>query len=633
MVDADPGTHHRSVYEFYADLSPDGSRMVYSTCEYPLVVSNSEGSETHHLYEIASANLDGGGRQRLTESHAFDSYPVWSPDANSIAFIRSSGSYDDTWIYLIEDGSKASRLWLEDLDVEAGLSPPTWSPDGESLAFVGYESISGERQPCLYTGTAGELDLEQLRITRYTPFRVTEATGPPSWSPNGQYIAFTRSGGKDAGVYVIRPNGTYLRRIVDGSSEGPLWPADSTEQPEYVNVFRGSPAWDSDSKRLLFIAREIIPNPLEDSIGFVPSRVFTVGLDGGDVVELDLPLPEFLRVTAAAWSPDGSRVAVSGDIRQFPWGEYETRRVILTADPDGGNMRILAAGDTVLSLVSGHYDESAGGLFEWNRSDPGIPVDTAPCSEGLVVPNPEENPGLVQDCETLLTIRDTLAGRVDLGWSRQVSIGEWEGITIGGEPLRVRKLGLSVRGLTGALSPELGLLSGLVELGLSGNWLSGQIPPELGNHTELESLDLSSNFLSGNIPPELGSLGNLRTLDLHGNVLSGSIPSELGSLSSLEELYLSGNRLEDPIPPELGMLKRLFSLTLGRNRLSGIIPTEMFGLIRLTSLDLWDTNLTGCFAAEFPEIPEEQANMEQCRPKGEAQGWPFGWGVLHLPLR
>ena len=119
VVDADPETHHRSVYELYADLSPDGSRMVYSTCEYPLDVSNSGSIGTHHFYEIASANLDGGGRQRLTESHAFDSYPVWSPDGNSIAFIRSSGAYDDTWIYLIEDGSEASRLWLEDLDVEA----------------------------------------------------------------------------------------------------------------------------------------------------------------------------------------------------------------------------------------------------------------------------------------------------------------------------------------------------------------------------------------------------------------------------------------------------------------------------------------------------------------------------------
>ena len=364
VVDADPEADYPSGYALYADLSPDGSRMVYSTCEYPLVASTSGGYGAHNPYEIASADLDGGGRQRLTESREFSSYPVWSPTGDSIAFIRSAGPDGPAWIYLIDDGYVPSRWWIGGQDVAAGLSPPTWSPNGQSLALVGYESTPGGRRSCLYAGAARSPDVIQYRTTMSAVFRVTEATGPPSWSPDGKYLAFTRSGGEDAGVYVIRPGGTDLRRIVDGSSQGPLWPPDVTELPENVNVFRGSPAWTPDSKRLLFISREIDADLVEESTGFVPSRVFTVSLDGGDVVELDLPLPEFVRVTAAAWSPDDKRVAVSGDIPQFPESEYAGRRVILTADPDGGNMRILAAGDTVLNLVSGHYDESVGGLFD-----------------------------------------------------------------------------------------------------------------------------------------------------------------------------------------------------------------------------------------------------------------------------
>ena len=125
---------------------------------------------------------------------------------------------------------------MEEPDVTSGLYPPTWSPNGESLAFLGYESTSGERQACLYMGTVEELEFQQLRANRPSPYRVTEATGPPSWSPDAQYIAFTRSGGEDAGVYVVRPNGNDLRRIADGSSQGPLWPSDVTELPENVNT-------------------------------------------------------------------------------------------------------------------------------------------------------------------------------------------------------------------------------------------------------------------------------------------------------------------------------------------------------------------------------------------------------------
>ena len=616
LVDAalsGPEADYPSGYGFYADLSPDGSRIVYSTCEYPLVVSTSEGIATRHPREIASAGLDGEGRQRLTESPAFDSYPIWSPDGKIIAYIGGRGPLGDTWIYLLEDGSSAPRRWwLGEQDVAAVLAPPAWSPNGVSLALVASESTPGGRQSCLYTGAAFGPEVIQYRTTLSAVYRVTEATGPPSWSPDGQHIAFTRSGRGDAGVYVVRPNGSDPQRIVDGSSEGPLWPSDVTELPENVDTFRGSPAWSPDGKWLLFVTREIDPNLVEEATGFLTSRVFTVRIDGGDAVELALPLPEFVRVAATAWSPDGSRVAVSGDVRHSQWRENEARRVVLTADPDGGNMRILAAGDTVLSLSEGHYVGHVGGLSGWNRPDAGASVDAAPCSEGFVVPNPEENPGLVQDCETLLAIRDALAGRVDLGWSGQASIGDWEGVTIDGEPSRVDTLRLSGLGLTGVLPHGLGLLSGLTELDLSGNWLTGPIPPELGDLAQLETLDLSSNFLSGSIPPELSSLGNLRVLNLGGNVLSGPIPSELGSLASLEELYLSDNRLEGPVPPELGMLGRLASLSLRGNSIGENIPREIYGLVRLTSLDLWDDESMTCYPTEYPEIQEERGLFDRC---------------------
>ena len=52
------------------------------------------------------------------------------------------------------------------------------------------------------------------------------------------------------------------------------------------------------------------------------------------------------------------------------------------------------------------------------------------CSNGIAVPDPEDNPGLVQDCAVLLSIRDTLAGEATLDWSHTTPILEWEGVEV-----------------------------------------------------------------------------------------------------------------------------------------------------------------------------------------------------------
>ena len=56
---------------------------------------------------------------------------------------------------------------------------------------------------------------------------------------------------------------------------------------------------------------------------------------------------------------------------------------------------------------------------------------TSDCSNGIAVPDPSANPGLVSDCEALLAARDTLAGTATLNWSDDVNIETWDGITLG----------------------------------------------------------------------------------------------------------------------------------------------------------------------------------------------------------
>ena len=203
------------------------------------------------------------------------------------------------------------------------------------------------------------------------------------------------------------------------------------------------------------------------------------------------------------------------------------------------------------------------------------------CSSGGAVSDPSNNPGLVSDCAVLLAARDTLTGTATLNWSANALITQWEGITVGGTPLRVTQLDLFRKGLTGEMPSELGSLPNLRWLDLGSNRLTGNIPTELGNLSNLKNLYLNRNQLTGEIPRGLGSLPNLQWLYLGFNRLTEEIPNELGNLSSLQSLDLGFNRLTGNIPTELGNLSNLKNLYLNRNQLTGEIPTELGNLSSL----------------------------------------------------
>ena len=107
--------------------------------------------------------------------------------------------------------------------------------------------------------------------------------------------------------------------------------------------------------------------------------------------------------------------------------------------------------------------------------------DTAACVAGGAVSDAANNPGLVSDCDTLLAARDTLAGTASLNWSASTPISQWEGVTLGGSPLRVTRLELPRRGLTGELPAGLSDLAALEWLALGGNQLTGCIGAGLRN--------------------------------------------------------------------------------------------------------------------------------------------------------
>ena len=170
------------------------------------------------------------------------------------------------------------------------------------------------------------------------------------------------------------------------------------------------------------------------------------------------------------------------------------------------------------------YDVEKSGNFRLVVSglpDAGEPQ--ADCSTGGAVSNAGSNPDMVAGCETLLGVRDALAGTTLLNWAADTPIEDWDGVTVSGSPKRVTEVALDEGGLNGELPGGLGQLTALTVLSLSGNSLKGSIPDELGSLSNLTELSIDNNQLTGGIPVELGDLADLETLSLNDNRLSGDL--------------------------------------------------------------------------------------------------------------
>jgi Tol biopolymer transport system component len=190
------------------DLSPDGEWIAFTNL-----------GVKEDLYLVRA---DGTGYRQLTDDAFRDRGPAWSPDGSRIAFYSDRSGRYETWA-VRPDGSG-----LEQLTQTEGLARwlPEWSPDGKSLATT-------DGRDTWITDLSKPL---AERSGEAIPRREGHALYPRSWSPDGRTLA------GDAEFYVLPTSVTELFDL-DTREYRPL--------PEG----RGTPAWMSDSRRLV-VARK-----------------------------------------------------------------------------------------------------------------------------------------------------------------------------------------------------------------------------------------------------------------------------------------------------------------------------------------------------------------------------------------
>ncbi len=247
--------------------------------------SNFVSLKTLALFSIIAAVLVIGffvwkSRQEQTETVKFlkpsqfttwtslDIYPAFSPDGNSIAYSSDHNGNFEIYVKPLAPGANEIQLTS---DGQQNFQP-AFSSDGKFIA--------------LYSKNRGGIWV--IPATGGKTKQITTFGSRPSWSPDGNFIAFQSNSMTDLGASTppaIPPSTIWMV-----SSQG----GEPTQLTQAGNPAggHGSPAWSPDGKRLVFCASD-----------FVEGSVWTISSKGGDLKQVAKGY-----LVDAIYAPDGESI-------------------------------------------------------------------------------------------------------------------------------------------------------------------------------------------------------------------------------------------------------------------------------------------------------------------------------------
>ncbi len=196
------------VYDSWLGVSPSRDSLV--------VCSRKDGKR-----ELFLIDRDGNELAKLTGGDWQDSDPDWSPDGKTLVLRSDRTGAWEIWRMNL-DGSDARQLTNDpDNDMYHGYGgeiPPRWSPNGRQIMWASFHDDQWD----IYL-----MDADGGNVRNITNTPDIDETWP-SWSPNGQWVAFdaeVEPNSDNYEIYVMRTDGSGRRRMTfnEELDLAPVW--------------------------------------------------------------------------------------------------------------------------------------------------------------------------------------------------------------------------------------------------------------------------------------------------------------------------------------------------------------------------------------------------------------------------
>ncbi len=147
------------------------------------------------------ADGTGSNPLRVSRENAYDRQASWSPDTDKVAILNTSGSAYPVVYWFYRDGSFNGST-PDQITRDQRAHTPSWSPNGETIAYAASNHIWVIQWDALGFG--------EVRLTELGP------NDDPNWSPDGEWIVYESwQDNANHEIYLMTANGGSQTRLTN----------------------------------------------------------------------------------------------------------------------------------------------------------------------------------------------------------------------------------------------------------------------------------------------------------------------------------------------------------------------------------------------------------------------------------